>query len=62
MEGLLALIRHIVPGEIEITWGGITALVGSILTTFLGWDKTIEVLLFTVDRFFYHPRHPPIAL
>ncbi len=48
MEGLLALIRHIVPGEIEITWGGITALVGSILTTFLGWDKTIEVLLFAM--------------
>lgn len=45
MEGIMAMLRTVIPANTEIVWGGITAVGGTILSNFLGWDQSLEVLL-----------------
>lgn len=39
------MLRTVIPVNTEIIWGGISAVGGTILSNFLGWDKSLEVLL-----------------
>ena len=45
MEGIINMLRTIIPVNTEIVWGGISAVGGTILSNFLGWDQSLEVLL-----------------
>ena len=39
------MLRTVIPVNTEIVWGGITAVGGTVLSNFLGWDQSLEVLL-----------------
>ena len=39
------MLRTIIPANTEIVWGGIAAVGGTVLSNFLGWDQSLEVLL-----------------
>jgi len=46
MDGIINFMRSVIPtGSTEIAWGGISAVGGALLSNFLGWGKSIEVLL-----------------
>lgn len=39
------MLRTVIPVNTEIVWGGITAVGGTVLSNFLGWDQSLKVLL-----------------
>lgn len=39
------MLRTVIPVNTEIVWGGITAVGGTVLSNFLRWDQSLEVLL-----------------
>lgn len=39
------MLRTVIPVNTEIVWGSITAVGGTVLSNFLGWDQSLEVLL-----------------
>ena len=41
----MAMLRTVIPANVEIVWGGITAVGGTALSNFLGWGQSLEVLL-----------------
>lgn len=41
----MAMLRTVIPANTEIVWGGIAAVGGTVLSNFLGWDQSLEVLL-----------------
>ena len=45
MEGIMAMLRTVIPANTEIVWGGITAVGGTILSNFFRVGPILEVLL-----------------
>ena len=41
----MTMLRTVIPANTEIVWGGIAAVGGTVLSNFLGWDQSLEVLL-----------------
>lgn len=41
----MSMLRTVIPVNTEIVWGGITAVGGTVLSNFLGWDQSLKVLL-----------------
>lgn len=42
------MLRTVIPANTEIVWGGISAVGGTVVSNFLGWSQSLEVLLVTM--------------